>query len=150
MTLYMETTKIPAERTAQEITSLLAESGANQILIDYGTDRQITGLRWSIMVDGAVVSFTMPVRTEPVFNLLIKKIAPQNREKYSVSVKEQARRVAWRQLLRWVQAQLAFIGSGMVAPQEAFGSYIEVRRGVTLYQAIAENKFKALPAGKPQ
>ena len=44
-TLYMETTGIPAGKTAGEITDLLVRSGAKQIATDYNSGR-IVGLRW--------------------------------------------------------------------------------------------------------
>ena len=60
-----------------------------------------------------------------------------------------AKRVAWRQILRWVQAQLAMIDTGMVKSEEVFLPYAMVNASdgqKTMYEAMAERKFMALPA----
>jgi len=148
MSLYMETTKIAAERTAGEIQQLLAQAGASQIVTEYGSAREITGLRWTMELHGQTIPFAMPVRVQPVYEALRKRISPRNRAKKEDQVQDQAKRVAWRQLLRWVQAQLAMIETGMVRPEEVFMPYIEIAPGRTMFQQLTETKFKALPAGK--
>ncbi len=55
-----------------------------------------------------------------------------------------AERIAWRQLLRWVQIQIAMIQTGMVDAAEVFLPYMEVG-GRTLYRAFADTQFKRLP-----
>ena len=49
---------------------------------------------------------------------------------------EQAKRVAWRQLLRWTEAQLAMIDAGMAHAGEVFLAYAEVEPGVTFFQKV--------------
>lgn len=147
MSLYMETTKISAERTAGEIQQLLAQSGASQIVTEYDRQtREITALRWTMEIYGQTIPFAMPARVEPVYEVLLRRISPRNRNRKEDQVIDQAKRVAWRQLLRWVQAQLAMIETGMVRPEEVFMPYISISTGKTLYQQLAETKFKALPA----
>jgi hypothetical protein len=50
--LWMETTEIPAERSAGESTALLVRSGASQIAMDYKEGR-IAGLRFILIVAAA-------------------------------------------------------------------------------------------------
>ena len=57
---------------------------------------------------------------------------------------EQARRVAWRQILRWVQAQMALIEVGMVDIKEVFMPYIMVSQEQTLYDQIKNKNFMML------
>jgi hypothetical protein len=63
---------------------------------------------------------------------------------------EQAQRIAWRQLLRWVQAQLAMIDTGMVRTEEVFMPYIVVNPATnqTLFERMQETQFKMLEAPK--
>jgi len=143
--LYMETTKIPPERTVQEIGSLLAQAGARQIVTEFDAGGEIIGVRWTIERDGITIPFSMPARIEPVFQLLIQRLSPRNRDKKAEQVREQARRVAWRQLFRWLEAQLAMIETGMVATEEVFMPYIEVRPGRTMFEELVAGRFKALP-----
>src|SRR5882672_7044315 len=103
--LYMGTTKIEAGKTAGEITSELVRVGALSINTDYKNGK-VNGLRWIMRINGAEVLFDMPVRVDPIVKL--------------IGNREQSERVAWRQLLRWVQAQNAMIETGMVQAVEVY------------------------------
>jgi len=144
--LYMETTKIPAAKTAQEITTLLARTGARQVVIEYDESRELAGVRWTIERRGITIPFGMPARIEPVFRILMRKSSPRTRARREPQIREQAKRVAWRQLLRWLEAQLALIETGMVAAEEVFMPYIEVSQGKSMFEALCEQEFRALPA----
>ena len=144
-TLYMETTGIPAGKTAGEITDLLVRSGAKQIATDYNSGR-VVGLRWVLSVPGGGDQvFAMPARVDPVF----KKINGRrqyNRMSNAVKDREQAERVAWRQLLRWVQAQLAMIDCGMAEASEVFFPYLQTSTGSTVYELFRGQGFKMIAA----
>ncbi len=137
-TLYMETTKIPAKRTASQISELLGDAGACAVMIEYNADREIAAVSFQLMVNEKPVPFTMPIRTEPIAAILRRK-----RRRASSDVGEQASRVAWRQAFRWLQAQLAIIETGMVRPEEAFLPYMLVEAQTTLYQRMASGGFDA-------
>lgn len=135
--LYMGTTMIDAQKTAGEIISELVRAGATSVNTDY-KNGQISGLRWVMRINGQDVLFDMPARVEPIVKL--------------VGDRARATRVAWRQLLRWVQAQNAMIETGMVAAAEVYFAYV-VHPGTnqTMFQRAMESQFKALPAPeKPQ
>jgi hypothetical protein len=143
----METTKISAERTAQEIVCLLAAAGATAVLTDYSRDRKICGLAFKLDVGGSQMPFSLPARIDPVFQRIQKGRAPRNRTKNEPADRLQAERVAWRQLLRWIQAQLAMIETGMVAAQEVFLPYAQGAGGKTLYEALTASGRLCLPGG---
>lgn len=145
MSLYMETTKISAEKTAMEIQSLLVLSGACRILTEYDKSRKLTGLSFMLQVKGADVPFSLPARVDPVFKALQKKRAPMYRDRKQQEDKEQSERVAWRQLLRWIQAQLAMIDTGMVAAEEVFLPYVQTAPGETLFERLTASGRLALP-----
>jgi len=122
-TLHMETTMIAPGKTAGEIISELVAVGVNQINQTYAAG-QLVGIRWVMRADGQDLLFDMPVRVEPAYVIFAKRrghktgrnqqgqiVYPQDMEK--------AERVAWRQLLRWIQAQVAMIQTGMVRAEEA-------------------------------
>ena len=96
MSLYMETTKISATKTAAEIQEYLAASGARQILTKYDHEGNITGLSFILHVEEKPVPFTLPVRSDALFNYFQKKAAPRNRAKSAPAHLQQAERVAWR------------------------------------------------------
>jgi hypothetical protein len=145
VSLYMESTKISAERTAQEIGGLLAEAGATAILTEYGKDRKISGLAFKLMVKGQEVPFSLPVRIDPVFRYFQKKRSAMWRPKKEREDREQSERVAWRQLLRWIQAQLAMIDTGMVESAEVFLPYMQTGPKQTLYERLTIGGHLALP-----
>jgi len=139
----METTKIEPEQTVGEVQRLLGRYGAKAILMHY--DRgEITALCFQINISGKDIPFRLPCRPEAIYEVLLKR-----RKKYHKDTKEkdisQAKRVAWRQILRWVEAQLALVETDMVKIQEVFMSYIQVNvEGKTLYQKLEESKFKMI------
>jgi hypothetical protein len=137
-TLYMGTTSISPAQTAGEIISELVRCGANSINTDY-VNGNISGIRWIMQISGTPVLFEMPIRVEPV----LKKMGGRDRE--------QAERTAWRQLLRWVQAQNALIKVGMAQAGEIYLAYM-VNPGTnqTLFQHMLETRFRALPAPTQQ
>lgn len=151
MSLYMESTEIPAEKTANEIKSVLIASGATAIYEKY-ENKEIVGLSFQLQLGPQLVPFSLPVRIEPVEKLLLSRYSRDwvNNRHYGDERKEkirlQAKRVAWRQLLRWVQAQLAMIDTGMVQSAEVFMPYIEVAPGRTAFQ-VAMESGRLLTAG---
>ena len=146
MSLYMETTQISADKTAMEIQSLLVQAAACRILTEYDKSRKLVGLSFMLQVKGADVPFSLPARIEPVFKVLQKKRAPMYRDRKVQEDKAQSERVAWRQLLRWIQAQLAMIDTGMVAAEEVFLPYIQTAPWQTLYERMTAGGRLALPA----
>src|SRR4051812_7041453 len=123
-TLFMETTEISAEKTAAEITSLLVQSGARRLMMECGDNREITGLRFELDVKGNPWICVLPARVEPIFKILNgRRRSSWDRTQKRDQDQTQSKRVAWRQLLRWVQAQLAMIDAGMVEAGEVFLPY---------------------------
>jgi hypothetical protein len=149
--LYMETTEISAERTAGEITSLLVACGARQVAMEYGDGGKIVGMHFTLLVQGLPYPFKMPVRTEAVQKIFkARRIQTMKfrAAEFEAKDREQAERVAWRQLLRWVQAQMAMVDAGMAQAREVFAPYLLEPSGRTLFEYLEETRFKALPAGK--
>ena len=60
---------------------------------------------------------------------------------------EQAYRVAWRNILDWVQAQMALLEIGMVKMEEVFLPYMQDRQGVTYFERMEQRGF-LLESGK--
>jgi|SRR5579863_58222 len=131
--IFMGSTKIDPQKTASEIMAVLVASGARQISSDYDSTGRISGLRFVIETQGQSLAFALPVRAEALMKRLRNDRA-------------QAERVAWRQLLRWVQAQLAMIEVGMVRAEEVYIPYMLESSGKTLYETMWASRFKAIAA----
>ena len=142
----MGTTEIPTHRTIAEVQGVLVKSGAKQIAQDYGEGGLITGMKFSIVIEGGkFVHFDLPVRCDKVYTLIhdARKNKP---EKYEQEDRKTAERIAWRQLLRWIEAQMALVDLGMVKAHEVFMPYALDQNGRTMFSLW--NQRLALPAPK--
>lgn len=148
-TIYMGTTSISVDKTIGELQQYLIDAGAQGIMTEI-RNKRIEALTFQLLINGHPVPFMLPVRTEQMFLALQRERSPRTRERMEEQDRQQADRIAWRQILRWVQAQLALIETGMVQPAEVFLPYIRLATGETWYQSIAAKQFKALPHLKPE
>jgi len=146
--LLNETTTVPAETSAAEITRELVTAGATQVATQYRLGK-IYGLSWSMMIDGREAHFAMPARVEGVYKVLAARQKGFFSEQRKAELLDRAHRIAWRHLYRWTQAQVAMIRTSMMAPAEPFLAFVTVPGSdQTLFQAFVASR--ALPAGKPQ
>jgi hypothetical protein len=124
-------TTIDPMKTAAEVQALLARKGARSVhvLYDNGAPEAI---EFSIIVREKVVEFRLPANHLRLFEIIKKdrNVPLKNR------TVAQARRIAWRVLKDWVDAQLAIIEIGMVDLEEVFMPYAITNDGRTLYDAF--------------
>jgi len=139
--IYMETTQISAARTVAQIQEILGRYGAEAILTEYDRDtREVVSVSFKITIGERKIPFTLPCRWQSIFEAL------KSRRRRGAKDKDlqQAKRVAWRQILRWVEAQLALVETDMVKMQEVFLPYTVRADGKTIYESIEAKGFKAL------
>lgn len=141
--MFMETTSIPPERTAAEIRVELVKAGANKIMEEYAGG-EISAVTFAISRNGSDIPFRLPIRVDPVFKALNTRRKSWDRSAKAPDDLAQAKRVAWRQVYRWIQAQVALIQTGMVQTEEVFFPYLSNGRN-TVYEIAAASDFKALP-----
>jgi len=138
-TLYMETTRKEPEETSAEIEKKLSHYWLSKYMKDY-KDGEVVGCVFSIELKGKHVPIRLPVRWEPLLEM-----ANRGETKYIKSGdKQQAKRVAWRQILRWIESQLALVDLEMVELAEVFLPYMMVNSKKTLYQHLVENDMKLI------
>jgi hypothetical protein len=144
---FMETTRIDPARTVTEIMQTLAEAGASAILLEYepAPSGVVAAVSFQFPTPDGVIPFRLPCRWQKVETILKREGRfPQRGD----TRETWARRVAWRQILRWVQAQMALIRTEMVQPAEVFFPYIQTEDGRTVYEIQAEKKFSGLLLGE--
>ncbi len=150
MTLFMETTQIVPEQTIAEIENILIGCGATAILKEY-SEGAIEAVSFRVKVGPSEVPFRLPCRWRAISEIFIKR--KTGKWNYIVSkeqrkvIAEKARRVAWRQILRWVEAQIALIETNMVKVEEVFLPYAQVKGGQTVYE-LYESKHLLLGSGE--
>ena len=136
-TLYMETTKKEPEETSAEIAKLLKNHGLTKFMHDYH-DGEIVGCIFSITINGKDIPIKLPIRWEPLWIM-----AQRGETKYAKD-QNQCRRVAWRQILKWIESQLALVNINMVEMTEIFLPYMMINKNKTLYQHLVENDMKLI------
>jgi hypothetical protein len=146
--IFMGTTEVPVHRTIGEVQSALVRAGAKRISQNYNQTGDITGMVFSLELPGPkLVHFDLPVRTERIFQKL-----QSTRKKVNASAKtvdnETAHRVAWRQLLRWVEAQLAMVDTGMCQAHEVFMPYAIDGQGRTMFHLWSSQLSLPAPASE--
>lgn len=147
MSIYMSSTKISVEKTSAQIQTLLINCGASGIaqIIDPKT-RSITGIKFQLAINQAF--YSLPIRVEAVKRLLKRQKIRMTDD----AAQEQAEKTAWRQVLRWLEAQTALIEVEMVGADEIFLPYrqITTKDGVEmgLYEALQKHGSLRLEVAK--
>lgn len=134
--LYMGSTKIAPAKTAGKIQEVLARHKATSIQKRYD-DGEIVAMDFAIRVNEQDLLFSLPIRYKAILEIIKKYDTPSEAEE------ARARRVAWRKVLRWVEAQLAMVEVGMVKLEEVFLPYLITPKG-TLYEQLSASGFKQI------
>ena len=137
-------TKVPVERTVSEISRILANKGATQVVTDYGEGAHAVGLRFRVNSRHGPLFYELPVNADAVHGILIRE-ARLHME--ATRLLDQSRRVAWRNIKDWTDAQMALIETGMAEMEQVFLPYMLGPGDQTLYRKLADGGFRALPAG---
>lgn len=141
----METTKIHIGQTVAEIQQILGQYGACAVMTEY-VKGDVIAVCFKVMFLDRAIPFRLPCRWDQIFKILYgRKKKGTHASGPLDSMKEQAKRIAWRQILRWVEAQMALVETDMVAIHEVFLPYMQVSiSGETLADRLVANKFALL------
>lgn len=132
------TTKVSADVTAGQVTTVLAKAGVKSIATEYSNGRP-SGIGFTLATPHGDRSFSLPVNIEGVRLVLVSdKVEPRYR------TKEQAERVAWRVAKAWIEAQVALVRAGAATIDEVMLPYLMVDAERTMYTAYKENEQRAL------
>lgn len=144
--MFMGSTDVPAARSISQITDALREAGALTVQTTY-TGKQTTGLAFSLQGGSGVYNFVMPVRSAAIFERLNSSRRGEHmRKKCSEGDRNDAERIAWRQLFRWVEAQLAHIDLEQGEAEQVFMPYMVTTSGETVYALFKASEQKRLTA----
>jgi hypothetical protein len=147
MAIKNYTSAIPINRIFDQLQRILASHGARQIRFDYGEDGKIDGLTFMVPIrNGVFVPIKLPARVEKAHALLQKQYQAghmaDRRRQYTT--RDHAYRVAWRNILDWVEAQMALVDIEMAKLEEIFLPYVADRSGKTLFDKFEQINFKLL------
>src|ERR671932_1715919 len=152
MAIKNYTSDKPIDRIFAELQQTLGTHGAKQISFDYGDDGKVHGVQFVIKVHDRFLPIKLPARIEKA-QAVLERQYKSGVIKSHIGTKvysyEQGYRVAWRNILDWVQAQMALLEIGMVKMEEVFLPYMQDREGITLFDRMQERGF-LLESGKSQ
>lgn len=145
-------TKVPASQTMAEVQRIIARMGASRVMAEYDDDGEPTALAFQVPTPVGPRAFTLPVNADKVLVVMQRdKATGKVRSHISIDL-EQAKRVAWRILKDWVEAQAAIIRTEMVTLDQIMLPYMEVEAPAgprSLYEAIIDQGITgALPGGQ--
>lgn len=140
MAILNYTTKVSVNQTVNEVHSILVKAGANAILNEYDLQGNISGVKFRLELKGEQIFYVMPINVNGVTNAL-KKDKKYRDEPHS-------RRVAWRIVKDWIEAQMAIVYAGMAEVPQVFLPYAQTDNGESVYQRIQSNGLKLLGGQK--
>lgn len=129
------TTTVTTEKTVTELQTLLVGKGAKKIFIEY-QNGEPQALAFEITLKGYDLNYRLPCNVEGAYQAMCDSREVQQRYKN----KDQAKRTAWRNLLAWVEAQIAMIEMRQVEMSEVFLPYMTLpQSNQTLFQFLDQN-----------
>lgn len=140
-TLFMETTRIEPPQTVGEIQRILGQYGASAIRTDYEKG-EVVAVSFTINLNGDNIPFRLPCRWEAIKKIFESRRRRGTRGRPPGDLSAQAKRVAWRQILRWIEAQLALTETGMTKLHEVFMPYLLMDKGQTLFEKLESQNWK--------
>lgn len=139
------TTSIDPQTTAAECLAILAKYGANHVAISFDGNREPDGLSFAIETPWGSRHFALPINASGTQKALDKAYQDRRVERRHTTP-EHARRVAWRVMKAWLEAQLALIEAGLADLAEIMLPWMKVDQSRTLYAAYQEDQRRALEA----
>ena len=129
------TTKVPANRSVQEIQEMLQKHGATGVLIEYekGTGI-IASLSFKIDLKDKLIAFRLPLKWREAREVLIS----QGIKRAKID-EDYVYRVSWRIMRNWVDIQMAIIELEMVKIEQVFLPYAIGKNGKTFGENVLEN-----------
>ena len=140
------TTKIAVSKTIGEITELLTEHYARDIMIQNDENRKPKGIVFSLVIDEKKSSYLLEANVDATLRAMIASSKVTKAQKN----KEQAERTAWRNLKAYLEIKLAFIAveqnkkMRMLEMQKEFFASMVDKDRKTLFQNFRENNQKLL------
>jgi hypothetical protein len=151
MAIKNYTSDKPIENIFAELQQTLAAHGAKQISYDYADDGKVQGVAFAVNIHDQLIRIKLPARIEQAQAVLKRQWDEGNishkRGREHTYGYDQAYRVSWRNILDWVQAQMALLEIGMAKMEEVFLPYMLDSQGHTLFERMEKRGF-LLDSGK--
>lgn len=143
------TSTVPAARSVANIERRLVSFGASNIVKTYDEKKNLSGIYFTIKVNGKDIPFKLPAKIENVHKVIsrqIKRPRPGTIER----LLDQAERTAWKILDDSIACDLSLIEINQAEFMEKFLPYavVDMVTKETFYDRLKGNGFKLLEAPK--
>lgn len=138
------TTEIAVEKTIGEIYSILAQNKTCAIMSEYDGAGNIVAIAFKAQTEFGMLAFRLPANPQAASKALNDQVNKRQIPRKYFNDVAQARRVSWRIVRQWIEAQMALIQLGQVKLEQVFLPYAQNERGQTLYEHFVESKFSGL------
>ncbi len=141
-------TEINEDRTILEIEKILSMHGATDIWKQYDSTGNISCLNFAIHTDFGKMPFRLPMDVQKVSQILKNQKRAGGTKGLSRAGSEDlktARRVGWRIIKDWIDAQMALIEINLVKIEQVFLPYAyNPAKDQTLYESLKERRFAGM------
>lgn len=144
MGLLNYTTQISVEKTLMEIQKILINAGALAVLTEFDTEKNVTAISFKIATPFGVIPYILPNNFEGVLKALNNQVSDRKIPRKFYRDEAQSKRVAWRILKNWLEAQLALVECQVATLDQIFLPYAQTKTGQTVYQSMIENRCEQL------
>lgn len=139
MPILNYTSKIDYNKTVSDIQAVLSSKGASRVMTDYENGFP-SAVSFQIKYNGSFLSFRLPANYRGVWKVL----KTQRGVAKSYQTEEHAKKVCWRIIKDWVEAQMAIIESEQADLATVFLPYAIMQNGETVHKNILSEKGKDL------
>ncbi len=142
------TTEVRAEKSVAEIIGMLSQAKAGAIMQEFDGAGNVEAIAFRIHTQFGQMSFRLPANVRAVDQALKDQWRANKIARRYANDSQHSRRVAWRILRHWLEAQLALITVGLARVEEVFLPYAQNAQGKTVFEELQERNFAglALPA----
>lgn len=144
MGLLNYTTQITTTKSIAEIQAMLARAKATAMLTEFDGAGNVTALSFKVQTKFGLMPFRLPCDPRAVQAVLNQQVRDRKIPKRFLNDMDQARRVGWRIIKDWLEAQLAIVETEMVTIEQVFLPYAQTETGATLYEALQARQFNML------
>ena len=147
--LFCFTTQIEVEKTIGEIVGMLVKAKARAIMQDFDGAGNVTAIAFKIATTFGEMAFRLPIDVSATQQVLKNQWQAGNIDRRFANDSQHARRVAWRIVRHWLEAQLAMIQVGNVKVEQVFLAFAQRADGKTVFEALTEARFEGLTLPAP-
>lgn len=139
MAILNYTTKIDYNKTVSEIQALIAKQGASKVMVDYSNGFP-QALSFQVLHKGSALNFRLPANHKSVMKVLNN----QKGVAASYRTEEHAKKVCWRIIKDWIEAQMAIIQAEQADIATIFLPYAITADNSTVAEKMLSDKGKGV------